>query len=227
VGTLLGDAGFGDEVAAQDFADAMERAFAGYSARGIAVHEVDGQWFVSPLRTGFDIYNDLLGALDKQEVVDIIDAGREFFGSVDLLGGDESVMIDDLGDSTDPATATLDACYAATDATEVLACIQAGLADGSIDPTLVPATLRHPECGVAELYWNDIYSMSDADFTAMATAASPCFVDLILRGELDSYEVPYELVAPQCLEGINWYLSSDTEYTDRFFSCAEEVRVTL
>lgn len=228
VGTLLGDAGFGDEEAAQTFADAIEQAFAGYSPRGIAVHEVDGEWYVSPLRTGFDFYNDLLGALEKQELVDIIDAGRDFFGSVDLLGGDEPIILDgDLGGATDPATDALDACYAKAEATEALACLQTGLADGSIDPMLVPATLRHPECGVAELYWSAVYSMSDADFTSMVTAASPCFLDLIARGELDSYEVPYELVAPQCLEGINWYLSSDTEYTDRFFSCAEAARVGL
>ncbi len=226
LGSLFGDAGVGDEAAAQDFADATQRAFAGYSPRGIAVHEVDGQWYVSPLRTGFDFYNDLLGALDKQEIVDLIDAGGTLLGSIDLFASDESSILDDLG-GTDPATGALDACYAKADAADALACLQAGLADGSIDPAMAPATLRHPECGVAEVYWTDIYSMSDADFTAMVTAASPCFLDLIARGELDSYEVPYELVAPQCTEGINWYLSSDTEYSDRFFSCAEAVRVGL
>lgn len=234
VGSVLGDIGLTDDGSGQEFSDALQRAVEGYSPRGIAVHEVDGEWYVSLLRTGFDFYNDFLGALDKQEIVDIIDAASNLTLAIDPFGLDESMGLDDstvldgdLGVITDPDTEALDACYAKAEATEALACLQGGLADGSIDPMLVPATLRHPECGVAELYWSAIYSMSDADFTSMATAASPCFLDLIARGELDSFEVPYELVAPQCLEGINWYLSSDTEFSNRFFNCAEAVRVGL
>ena len=226
-GALFGDAGIADEEATQNLADAVERAFEGYSPQGIAVHEVDGQWYVSPIRSGFDLYNGILATLDKQEVVDIIDAGQSFFDSLDLFGSD---LIDDGGgliDGSGLPTDAIDTCYSMMDATEALSCIQTGLADGSIDPALVPATLRFPECGVAEVYWNDVYSMTDEEFTATVSAASPCFLDLIASGALDSYEVPYELIAPQCMEGRNWYTTDESDYNDRVFQCAEDVRLGL
>ena len=226
-GALIGDAGIADEEATQNLADAVERAFEGYSPQGIAVHEVDGQWYVSPIRSGFDFYNGILATLDKQEITDIIDAGGAFFDTLDVFGSD---MIDDGGILTgggDVPTDGINLCYSMMEATDALACIQAGLADGSIDASLVPATMRFPECGVSELYWNDVYSMTDEEFTAMATAASPCFLDLIATGAVDSYEVPYELLAPQCVEGKNWYTTDEQAYNDRVFQCAEDVRLGL
>jgi hypothetical protein len=77
------------------------------------------------------------------------------------------------------------------------------------------------------VYWSDVYSMTDEEFTAMATAASPCFLDLIATGAVDSYEVPYELLAPQCMEGKNWYTTDEQAYNDRVFQCAEDVRLGL
>jgi hypothetical protein len=224
-GALIGDAGIADEEATQNLADAVERAFEGYSPQGIAVHLVDGQWYVSPIRSGFDFYNGILATLDKQEITDIIDAGEVFFDSLDLFGSDS---FDDggvlLGDESYDG---INLCYSMMEATDALACIQAGLADGSIDASLVPATMRFPECGVSEMYWNDVYSMTDEEFTAMATAASPCFLDLIATGAVDSYEVPYELLAPQCMEGKNWYTTDEQAYNDRVFQCAEDVRLGL
>jgi hypothetical protein len=225
LGSQIGDAGIADEEATQNLADALERAFEGYSPQGIAVHEVDGQWYVSPIRSGFDFYNGILATLDKQEITDIIDAGEVFFDSLDLFGSDS---FDDggvlLGDESYDG---INLCYSMMEATDALACIQAGLADGSIDASLVPATMRFPECGVSEMYWNDVYSMTDEEFTAMATAASPCFLDLIATGAVDSYEVPYELLAPQCMEGKNWYTTDEQAYNDRVFQCAEDVRLGL
>lgn len=225
LGSQIGDAGIADEEATQNLADALERAFEGYSPQGIAVHEVDGQWYVSPIRSGFDFYNGILATLDKQEIVDIIDAGGAFFDSLDVFGSDS---FDDggvlLGDESYDG---INLCYSMMDLTEALSCIEAGLADGSIDPSLVPATLRFPECGVGEVYWNDVYSMTDEEFTAMAEAASPCFLDLIATGAVDSYEVPYELLAPQCMEGKNWYATDESDYNERVFQCAEDVRLGL
>ena len=226
-GALIGDAGIADEEATQNLADAVERAFEGYSPQGIAVHEVDGQWYVSPIRSGFDFYNGILATLDKQEITDIIDAGGAFLDTLDLFGSDS---LDDGGILTgggDLPTDGINLCYSMMEATEALACIQAGLADGSIDPTLVSATMRFPECGVSEVYWNDVYSMTDEEFTAMAAAASPCFLELIASGAIDSYEVPYELIAPQCMEGRNWYTTDEQAYNDRVFQCAEDVRSGL
>jgi hypothetical protein len=225
-GSLVGDAGIADEEATQNLADAVERAFEGYSPQGIAVHEVDGQWYVSPLRSTFDLYNGILATLDKQEIVDIIDAGGSFLDTLDVFGSD---TLDDGGilDGGDVSTDGINLCYSMMDAAEALSCIQTGLADGSIDPSLVPVTMRFPECGVSEVYWNDVYSMTDEEFTAMAEAASPCFLDLIATGAVDSYEVPYELLAPQCMEGRNWYTTDESAYNERVFQCAEDVRLGL
>jgi hypothetical protein len=227
LGSQIGDAGIADEEATQNLADALERAFEGYSPQGIAVHEVDGQWYVSPIRSGFDFYNGILATLDKQEITDIIDAGEAFFDSLDLFGSDMNPDGGILTGGGDLPTDGINLCYSMMEATDALACIQAGLADGSIDASLVPATMRFPECGVSEVYWNDVYSMTDEEFTAMATAASPCFLERIATGAVDSYEVPYELLAPQCMEGKNWYTTDEQAYNDRVFQCAEDVRLGL
>jgi hypothetical protein len=227
LGALIGDAGIADEEATQNLADAVERAFEGYSPQGIAVHEVDGQWYVSPIRSGFDFYNGILATLDKQEITDIIDAGGAFLDSLDLFGSDMNPDGGILTGGGDLPTDGINLCYSMMEATEALACIQAGLADGSIDSSLVPATMRFPECGVSEVYWSDVYSMTDEEFTAMATAASPCFLERIASGAVDSYEVPYELIAPQCMEGRNWYTTDEQAYNDRVFQCAEEARSGL
>ena len=65
---------------------------------------------------------------------------------------------------------------------------------------------RFTECAVGEVYFSgDIYSMSDADFTAFAVGAAPCFQPYVADGTISQFELPYELSRPDCLEGKNWY----------------------
>ena len=97
----------------------------------------------------------------------------------------------------------------------------AGIDDGSIDPSFVAPYYRFPECGVGEQYFNgEVYSMSDEEFTAFATAAAPCFQKYVDDGTISAFELPYELSRPDCLEGRNWYTVSDEDYTSRVFDCA-------
>ena len=244
--------------ALKDLADVYERAFADYDPSGIAVHEVDGRWFVSPLRSMSDAVDSVLTALDEEELSDLIDAARDAFdetvGSIDL--GDPLDGLDiDLDDAADDGSAddgsaddgsaddgsaddgsegsdddlfdALSDCYMAPDAATGVQCVQDGLAAGSIDPSFVVVTLRFPECGVAEVYWNSVVELTDDEFVAMITEASPCFIGLVESGDVASWEVPDELIAPECVEGRNWYTFDDEEYNQRVFDCAAKVRGDL
>lgn len=236
---MLDDAGISDTESYQDMLDAFTSAFEGSQQVGsIAVHEVDGEWYVSPMRTGFDAMNAFLGELEREELTAMIDSVEGFFSAL----GDELLMpgFDDDGwdDGSDDGSddgwdmdadfEALNACTVGDDAAVALACIQSGVAAGTIDPSVVNMPVRHPECGVAELYvLGDVYFMEDAPFVDAMVAASPCVLDLIRSGAVDSFEVPYELIAPECLLGVNWYTDDDSAANDAFFECAEAVRLSL
>lgn len=227
LGDLAGDLDLGDDGAFTDLLDTLGAAFDDYDPSGIAVHEVEGQWYVSPLATGFDALNDVLDALDRDELTDLIDA-FERLGELDdftdlpgiVEGGTDMGEGSDPGDPGDLDGDALSACYQELDAAAGVQCMQDGIASGAIDPEIVNPPFRFPECGAAEAYWIDVYSMADAEFVAVVEAASPCFLGLVAAGELDAYMLPSELLDPSCLEGRNWYTASDPEYTDRFFACA-------
>ena len=119
------------------------------------------------------------------------------------------------------------ACFAELDAAAGVACLNAGVDAGTIDPMFVPPHFRFTECGVAEAYWSDIYSMTDAEFVALVEAASPCFLDIVASGRAEAWEVASELLAPQCLEGKNWYTTYEEDYNDRFYECTAKVRDSL
>jgi hypothetical protein len=251
----LDEFGLGSEF--RGFVETLQDAVADAEPTGIAVHEVGGQWFVSPMRTGFDAMNGFLAALDADELRDIVQAASgladgvaddldDALGDLGVLDGDADafpidpsdtdIFDDGTGDdgTGDDGTADGDAgvdvdmdalteCYMADDAAVGVQCMNDGIAAGTIDPDFVQVPVRFPECGVAEVYWSDVYSLSDDDFVAMATAASPCFLDLVEQGVIEYYLLPSELLAPECLEGRNWYMaSSDDDYTNRFFECIAE-----
>ena len=245
--------GIGDDEAATRLFEVLDEALADYEPGGVAVHEVDGAWYVSPIRSYFDIFNDLLGALDADELRDIVDAGSDFFDSlVDDFGDPFSESLDlPLDESADPMPdATEDtvfelptdsgddsvddgsmdaysACFAELDAAAGVACLNAGVDAGTIDSMFVPPHFRFTECGVAEAYWSDIYSMTDAEFVALVEGASPCFLDIVASGRAEAWEVASELLAPQCLEGKNWYTTFEEDYNDRFYECTAKVRDSL
>lgn len=217
-----------------ELADVVGDAFADLDLGGIAVHEVDGSWYVSPMRTVFDAIDAVLTALDRDELSAIVDAARSTSDDVlDYLDdAAESIEITSSSgtgssDGSDDRFAALDECYAMEDAASGVACMQEGVASGAIDPDHVSTPYLYPECGVAELYWRDVYAMGDDEFVKMAEEASPCFVELVANGEIDSFAVPGELLAPQCLEGKNWYASFDDDYSNRFFECVADARAAL
>lgn len=85
--------GFGDSEATQELLDAFSEAFADFDPSGIAVHEVDGKWYVSPLRTLFDGLDSVLDALERPEIERIIAAVTAVFD--EIFSTDCSVMSTD------------------------------------------------------------------------------------------------------------------------------------
>ena len=219
----------------------MRDAFADYDAAAIVTQQVDGKWFVSPLGSTFGLLNGALAALDKDELVAIIDSFQEASSSIgidDLLTGSDlsadpfptdsfptdSLPTDSFPTDSVPTSASdeaISACYSSSDAATAVQCFQDGIAAGVIDETIVSIELRFPECNAADVYWNgEIYSLSDEEFTAFVTEVAPCFQQKVADGLVDYFWLPTEMWAPECLEGKNWYSSSDSDYTTRVFECA-------
>ena len=81
------EAGLGDDATPEvkQLVTTVQDAFADFEGTGIAVDKVGGKWYVSPIATGFDAINAVLGALDSGELQDIIDAAQQIdTGSIDL-----------------------------------------------------------------------------------------------------------------------------------------------
>ena len=230
-----------DNAPLKKFFTTVASAFADVKPVGFAVHEVGGAWYVSPLRTGFDVYNSVLGALTSDELTTIIRAGKEFSKEIDasvglggllpVISGSSSDTSSTLPDGSGNASSeALNACYTKQNGNndaEVVQCVNDGIAAGTIESAMVPVAVSHPECGVADVYLSKVYSLSDDEFTKMATTASPCFLQLVKDGTVNSTMVAYELIAPECLEGRNPYTVQDQTYIDRANACVNQVLASL
>ena len=215
----------------EDLAASLEAAFADVEQFGFAVQRVDGEWYFSPIATMTDSMLTMLRALSREEIEDlqvkIEDAVDVLFGSgasfdaeelvedYSMPGDDETT--DTGGGISDPTNE----CFAESESGDAADCFQALVEEGSIEAQDVPLYLRFPECGLAELWWSgDYFSMSDDDFVAAATDAAPCFEALVTAGELEDWELPIELAAPECLDGRNFYNVDDDEYFQAVSECA-------
>jgi hypothetical protein len=126
----------------------------------------------------------------------------------------------DQTDTTD-ATGATDAfttCMTKLDADTAKDCVDAGLADGSIDRSTLPAELRYPECGLSDLFFAGMVDLSDDEFVATVNAAHDCFQTKVDRGELDEADVPLDAAHTECLTGINPYTASDDVF-DTYLEC--------
>ncbi len=140
--------------------------------------------------------------------------------SVPDTSGTDTSGTDTSGTDTSGANA-LDTCYQSSGYAAFSACVTAGINDGSIDATFLPPYYRFADCGVGEKYFDSsVYSMSDAEFIGFAKAAAPCFQKYVDDGTIARFELPYELSRPDCLEGKNWYMATDSTYNDRVSACA-------
>lgn len=171
---------FGDALDIEELTSAYEEVFADYSPPGITVQEVDGEWFVSPIGTGFDQFLAVLRALDREELDRLVDTTTAFIGDLadefgdvlndDFFADDFPVELDDdsdfdldgetdfednFEDDLDEADyeaeqAIVEGCYAIDDVTQVTSCLVAAVDAGEIADYYVGVELRFPECGLAE-----------------------------------------------------------------------------
>lgn len=114
-------------------------------------------------------------------------------------------------------------CSGESDAVVATACFEAGIASGELTEFDMPIALRHPECGLAEVSWSgDVYGLSDEEFVAVVGGAVECFQNLIASGELEEWEVPFEVTYFDCFENRNWFnVFGDDEYNDRVSACID------
>ena len=73
VDEAMGALGLDENEDLQSLVTTVQDAFADMKPVGITVQKVDGQWYVSPIGTMFDLVNSALAALDKDELTAIID----------------------------------------------------------------------------------------------------------------------------------------------------------
>lgn len=227
IDAALGTLGLNDKDDVKALVKTVQDAFADLGPTGITVQKVNGKWFISPIGTIADVFLAELTALDKGELTDIIDGVKKVFDSLSKGGTFSSGGITDIGGSrtgSGPGDASgFDACFSESEYQAYASCVKSGIDDGSIDPTGVPPYFRFDGCGVGESYWNgDVYSMSDEEFTAFAAGAAPCFQRYVADDTITSFELPYELSRPDCLDGRNWYnATDDSDYMNRVFTCAD------
>jgi len=202
--------------------DVFERAFADYAPPGLTVQEVDGQWFVSPIGSGFDQTLALLRALDRNELDELVDATTTFVEQVSTefgelfdpgaLGGDvfaddqpEDMVADDAGDTVE-TDADDNADVGADTDTQ---------ADADADD--VVESDFEAEQSVLE----QCYSSEETDNII------ECLVSAVDAGEIPEYYVGVELRHPECgvadqtLDSTLLFGLSDEDYTATVDAAAE------
>jgi len=241
---------FDDPQPVQNFLDQLEATFSDFDAPGIVVKEVDGGWYVSPMATGAAAMLSVVRALDRDEIENLQESFADAFeavldgSTVDIPDFDELPDLDDesADDDSDAGppptvssvpvpsgplpgsvpTSAGETCYAEREADAAAACFQDLIDAGDVDPIMVPAFLRFPECGLAEAYWGgEYFSLPDDEFIALVEPAVPCFEALLSTGEIEENELPIELSDFECLDGRNWYTAiEDTDYNAALQECA-------
>lgn len=172
------DETFDDPQPVQEFLDAASAAFEDYDNPGLIVEQVDGQWYLSPLATMSEQFFALTGALDRDELDQLIETGEGAANSIfDELSGDF-----DLGDlGQDDASAD----------------------DGGVVstvPTLPPVTVPSdsvpgdtvPEPTAEAAPGEQCYDEADPQ------EAADCFDRLIESGDVDPVSVDVYMRHPEC-----------------------------
>lgn len=192
---------------------------------GMRLDRVDGEWYVSPLGTAFDL---LLGALEGVERADLEELiqGLED-GSVNPLEGIPGIGVSETDGSSAPTVETIVPaedeatgdtfpddptmeCYLEEDPADALECLLAARA-GDSEVYISPA-VEFPECGIARYSWRYAWDeLDDATFIDTVTAANECFAAKVAAGELEDWEVPTEVLDPACYNGTNPYRIEDVD----------------
>ena len=192
---------FGDSLDIGELTAAYEEVFADYSPPGITVQEVDGEWFVSPIGTGFDQFLAVLRALDREEIDRLVDTTTAF---VEDLGNEFGGLFGDdvLGDvsSGDFDVDDLFADDVSVDLEDDF--------DFDLDDDFDDGAFEAEQAIVEACYAND-----DVD------VVTSCLVDAVEAGEIPDYYAGVELRFPECgvaevsLGRVSLFELTDEEYT--------------
>ncbi len=200
----------------EDLLAAVQTAMAGYENPGFIVKRHDGEWFVSPLATLTEQLFAVVGALDRDEIEQLQELAGPALESINR--GMSTSLDTGSGSSTPDPT---EDCYMEGDATAATSCFQELFDAGTIEEIDFPLFLQYAECGLAEISWSgEYYTLPDDEFIALVEETAPCFRGLVESGELEDWELPLEMVRPECLDGRNWYaVTDDDEYFDSLDEC--------
>jgi hypothetical protein len=227
------------------FFDTISTALEDMEPIGIELRRYEDAWYVSPIASYTEAGLKVMRAYTRPELEATIDAGIAAFEAyVEYIFGawsdDEYTEYtdDDWADDeyteyteyTDDDWAeeyepSVQDCWFSADGLIASECFADAVANGEVSADDVPIALRFPECGYAAVGWNP-RDVSDADFMAAVAVAEPCFAQLVADGTLDEYDVPDELLHPECLSGRNIYATYDGELINEFNACIEAARAT-
>lgn len=201
------------------FYDDIRRALDGLEGVGVAVHNVDGQWYVHPSNTVTAL---LLGVLangtaqgaqttadDLSALVALLRGGA--IGSPNPTGGPvmgATGASGALGQAGQPGTVDdygrYTECLASPTFDLARSCMEQGIASGAFPRGLVDGSFLVPECGWrGSRFEPSITRLSNDAYFRLARSAAACMQERIDSGFLLASQMPFELVRVECLNGWN------------------------
>ena len=193
--------------------DDVRRSLDGLSGIGVAVHNVNGLWYVNPTGT---VVTMLLGFLangsaevakttadDLDVLISLLRRGHSG-GSAPTANGDTGAVgqagepgsVDEYGRYTE--------CLASPTFDLARSCMEQGIANGDFPRQLVDGSFLVPECGWRGSRFDpSITRLSNEEYARLARAAAACLQTRIDSGFLVPLQMPFELVRVECLKGWN------------------------
>jgi len=194
--------------------DDVRRAVEGLSGLGVAVHNVNGLWYVNPTSTVTALVLAVLGESDRALGSTMAEDVRTL---ISLLRGNAAPATDSgptgeasgvVGPAGQPGAVDTYGRYnecRSLDAFEAAkACIETGLLNGEIDRDVVDGSFLYPECGWRGSRFDPtLPSMSNAAYVSLAKSAAACLQAKVDAGLMRSVQMPFELIRVECLKGMN------------------------
>ena len=190
----------------KDFIDTLGQALDDVEPTGIEMRKHEGEWFVSPTATYTEAMLNVLRALTRTELDDIIEKGRAasevFFDEV--FGG---LYGSDVSDGSYECAPDDDSC---------------GFTEySSGDLSFDDAFAVEEGSGAASVDYTECYSLFDP------VAATECFSRYIAAGAIDQSYLPIELRFPECGYQANWGGGVQSLPDAEFIAAAEAARPCL
>lgn len=213
IGGYLEDAGFTDTKPFEDLINDTRAAFEGFSFDGVVVKKVDGEWYVSPISTGFEFVLSTMRALDRDEIDTLVnDVSNVVDSFVDQAFGTSDDSFDEPADDETDFSSWFD-CLNETGSEAQQQCVADGVASGEFSAQDIPAPVLYPECGLFDYYAGyDLYTDSVEDFFAVIEPGAQCIVDAAAADGIDLTILTPEFVKPECFTEVTPYDYANEKY---------------